>query len=109
MAQIPGYIIEKIKLFLNVLMKLMKENIKISKVFVLDLMHEINRTYLWSDIDLAIVLDDFTGNRMVDYDLFENAILKVDRKFELIAFKSEQFTLDNPFEQEIIKYWVKII
>lgn len=105
MAQISGDIIEKIKLFLN---ELMKENIKISQVFLFG-SYARNQQNIWSDIDLAIVSDDFTGNRMVDYDLFVNAILKVDRKFEPIPFKSEQFTADNPFVQEILKKGIKII
>jgi len=105
MAQISAKLIEKIKLFVK---ELESENLNISQVFLFG-SYANNKANKWSDIDLAVVSDDFTGNRMIDYDRFVNAILKVDRSFEPIPYKTEHFTIDNPFVKEIISTGIRII
>jgi predicted nucleotidyltransferase len=105
MAQISNILIEKIKLFVK---ELENEKLRISKVFLFG-SYARNQENEWSDIDLAVVSDDFTGNRMIDYDRFVNAILKVDRSFEPIPYKTENFTIDNPFVYEIISTGIRII
>ena len=105
MAQVSDTLIEKIKLFVK---ELEKEKLKISKVFLFG-SYARNQQNEWSDIDLAVVSDDFTGNRMNDYDRFANAILKVDRSFEPIPYKTEDFTISNPFVNEIISTGIRII
>jgi uncharacterized protein len=105
MAQISNILIEKIKLFVK---ELENEKLRISKVFLFG-SYAKNQENEWSDVDLAVVSDDFTGNRMIDYDRFVNAILKVDRTFEPIPYKTENFTTDNPFVNEIISTGIRII
>lgn len=105
MAQISVSLIEKIKLFVK---ELENDNLNISQVFLFG-SYAKNKESMWSDIDLAVVSDDFTGNRMIDYDRFVKAILKVDRSFEPIPYKTENFTADNPFVKEILKTGIRII
>jgi len=105
MAQISDKLIEKIKLFVK---ELESDNLNISQVILFG-SYAKNCENQWSDIDLAVVSDDFTGNRMIDYDRFVNAILKVDRSFEPIPYKTENFTTDNPFVKEILSTGIRII
>ncbi len=88
--------------------ELENENLNISQVFLFG-SYAKNKETPWSDIDLAVVSDDFTGERMIDYDRFVNAILKVDRSFEPIPYRTEQFTIDNPFVNEIISTGIRIV
>jgi len=105
MSQISVNYIEKNKLFVK---ELENENLNISKVFLFG-SYTNNKENIWSDIDLAVVSDDFTGNRMIDYDRFVNAILKVDRSIELKPYKTENFNTDNPFVNEISSTGIRII
>lgn len=105
MVTISDNLIEKIKLFA---LELEKDNLHISQVFLFG-SYARNQQNQWSDIDLAVVSDDFTGNRINDYDRFLNAILKVDRSIEPIPYKTEHFTDDNPFVKEIMQTGIRIL
>jgi len=56
-----------------------------------------------SDIDIAVVSDDFSGIRHIDYDKFIDAILKTDSAIEPIAFTTNTFNEDNLLVREILK------
>ena len=59
-----------------------------------------NEQHEYSDIDLALVADDFTGAAFIDIKPFVRALVKhVD--IEPHTFSPEQFTDWNPFVQEI--------
>ena len=61
----------------------------------------------YSDVDLAIVSDDFEGVRLYDRQRVHKSIIKdlvgeyIDVEFH--PFKTEDFTSDNPFVEEILK------
>jgi len=105
MAQISTELKDKISLFVK---ELEKDNLNISKVFLFGSYAQNKETEL-SDIDLAVVSDDFVGNRMIDYDRFVKAILMVDRAIEPIPFRTDNFTTDNPFVKEILRTGLRII
>ncbi len=59
-----------------------------------------NEQHEWSDIDVAIVADGFTGAGFIDIKPFIRSLVKhVD--IEPHTFSSAQFTNWNPFVQEI--------
>lgn len=59
-----------------------------------------NEQHEYSDIDLALVADDFTGAAFIDMKPFVRALVKhVD--IEPHTFSPEQFADWNPFVQEI--------
>ena len=59
-----------------------------------------NEQHEYSDIDLALVADDFTGAAFIDMKPFVRALVKhVD--IEPHTFSPAQFTDWNPFVQEI--------
>ena len=105
MAKIPNSLIKKIKLFVE---ELEKEKLQVKQVYLFG-SYARNQAHEWSDIDLAVVSDDFTGSRLIDYDRFAKAILAVDRSIEPIPYKSVDFTRDNPFVGEILNTGIRII
>jgi predicted nucleotidyltransferase len=63
----------------------------------------------WSDIDLAIVSQDFSGDPFEDSRIFFPIILQVDRSIEVHPFHPDDFSSENPFVREILDTGVKII
>lgn len=105
MAQIPFEIRDKIKKFAE---ELQQSDIKIKQLFLFG--SYANGTYdKWSDIDLAVISDDFCGTRYIDYDRFVNAIRKVDRAIEPIAFIPENFNEADILANEILRTGIRII
>ncbi len=63
----------------------------------------------WSDIDVALVSDKFEGFRFKDHCKVSPFILKVDTRLEVHPFRPEDFTLDNPFVEEILETGVRVV
>lgn len=57
----------------------------------------------YSDIDVAIVSDDFLGDRFEDVKSLIRFMLKSSVDIEIHPFKTEDFTPDNPFVAEILR------
>jgi len=66
------------------------------------------RTDEWSDIDLAIVSPDFSGDSFEDGKKLFPYILKVDSAIEVHPFRPEEFSADNPFVQEILDTGIRV-
>ena len=54
----------------------------------------------WSDIDLAIVSDDFAGNRFNDRNKIRKVTLQVNSDISPIPFRPEDFNDSNYFVLE---------
>ncbi len=63
----------------------------------------------YSDIDLAVVSDNFEGSRFFDKKKLNKYILKTSIDLEIHPFRTVDFTEDNPFVKEIINTGLKII
>ena len=63
----------------------------------------------YSDIDLAVVSDNFEGSRFFDKEKLNKYILKTSIDLEIHPFRTVDFTEDNPFVKEIINTGLKII
>ena len=61
----------------------------------------------WSDIDLAIVSRDFEGIRFFDRKRLIKYIVKVNTDIQLHPFKTDYFTTDDPFVEEIIRTGIR--
>ncbi len=61
-----------------------------------------------SDIDLAIVSDDFTGKIIDDQWLLMKLRRKVDLRIEPHPFLSREFDKTNPFVREIIETGIRV-
>ncbi|MDX9923946.1 MAG: nucleotidyltransferase domain-containing protein [Ignavibacteriaceae bacterium] len=62
-----------------------------------------------SDIDIAVVSDNFQGSRFIDREKLGKYIIKSSYDLEVHPFKTEDFTEDDPFVKQIIKSGQKII
>ena len=64
----------------------------------------------WSDIDVALVADEFTGFYMEDKKLFPYiGIKKPYIIVEAVTFSTDYFNDGDPFINEIVKTGIKII
>jgi len=61
----------------------------------------------YSDIDLAIVSRDFEGVRFFDRKRLIKYIVKVNTDIQLHPFKTDDFTTDDPFVEEIIRTGIR--
>ncbi len=61
-----------------------------------------------SDIDIAVISDDFSGNRFEDRKLVRKAYWDIDWHIEAIPFRPERFRDENPLVWEIKKNGIKI-
>ncbi len=62
----------------------------------------------YSDIDLAIVSRDFEGIRFFDRKRLIKYLVKVNTDIQLHPFKTEDFTTDDPFVEEIIRTGIRV-
>lgn len=63
----------------------------------------------WSDIDIAIVSEVFTGDRIKDRDKFRKLTRSVSSMIEIMPFNKNDFNEKNPFAKEIMKTGIRII
>ena len=63
----------------------------------------------YSDIDIALVSDIFTGDRIEDKDKIRKVTLSVSSELEVIPFSRKDFQKSNPFVNEIIKTGVILV
>ncbi|MDD2555055.1 MAG: nucleotidyltransferase domain-containing protein [Syntrophaceticus sp.] len=81
--------------------KLLKEKIDIKYIYLYG--SYANNTYSSdSDIDIAVVGDDFSGDPVEDTLMLMKIRRKVDTRIEPRPFKTSDFNLSNPFVREII-------
>jgi predicted nucleotidyltransferase len=63
----------------------------------------------WSDIDVAVVSDDFSGDPYEDGLRLMRLMWDVDVRIEPHPFRPEDFTSDNPWVAEIMRTGIKIV
>jgi len=64
----------------------------------------------WSDIDVALVADEFTGFAFDDYDLFPHVSIKNPYMWiEPRTYPTDYFIESDPFIEEIKKTGIEII
>jgi len=62
-----------------------------------------------SDIDIAVVADDFTGDAVEDIFRLMKSRRKIDLRIEPHAFLSSEFHAGNPLAAEIIRTGIRIV
>ncbi len=105
MDKIPSVIKEVIDEYITTLKK---NSIKIDEAFLFG-SYSKNNYNEWSDIDIALVSDAFSGNRIQDRNTIREYTRKVSTLIEVIPFKKEDFNHENPLAREIIKTGIKIM
>lgn len=106
MAKIPDEIREIIKKFL---IEASKEQLHIARIILFGSYAKGNYTE-WSDIDLAVVSEDFEGIRLFDNIKLDKPVLRTSSLLETYPFRPEDFNESNPFvRDEILKYGIEIV
>lgn len=91
----------------NYLGVIAKHNIRIERVFLFgSYAHGTARED--SDIDVAIISEDFSGDRFADRRLVIPLRRKIDRRLEPIPYRPENFKENDPLVLEILKYGLEI-
>ncbi len=63
----------------------------------------------WSDMDVAVVSADFSGNVIEDQLLLMRQAWRIDARIEPHPFRSVDFHEDNPWAAEILESGVRIV
>ncbi|MDD5090502.1 MAG: nucleotidyltransferase domain-containing protein [Candidatus Wallbacteria bacterium] len=105
MAQIPVEIENKIRRYLETL----EQNRIRIKTAVLFGSYAKGTYDQWSDIDLAIVSDDFEGNRFNDVERLRPFKKEIDWSISPMPFTAADFDESNVFVREIIRSGVRIV
>ena len=105
MVKIPDFVIEKIELFLN---ELKNNQIHIERSILFG--SYVKGTYNeWSDIDLAIVSDDFSGNSFEDKCQIRKFKSKSSWDISPLPFRKDDFEKSIFARDEIIKNGIIIL
>ncbi len=105
MAQVPDKIVEIINKFIE---EAKKDNITISKA-VLFGSYSNNTYHEFSDIDIAVVSEDFEGISFYDSKKLNAAMLRTSIDIETHPYRPEEFTPENPFVKEILETGIRIL
>jgi predicted nucleotidyltransferase len=63
----------------------------------------------WSDIDVAIVSNDFAGNRFEDRNKIRRITLQVNSDISPMPFRPEDFNDSDYFVKEILETGIRIV
>jgi predicted nucleotidyltransferase len=63
----------------------------------------------WSDIDVALVSDQFEGDFFNDHYKITPYLIEVNSSLEVHPFRPEEFTEDDPFVEEILATGIRIV
>ena len=105
MAQIPDTIMSILEKYVA---ELEKANIHL-KAAILFGSYAKGNYGKFSDIDVALVSDDFQGVRFFDKERIKKATLAVDYRIDPLPFRSEDFEEDNLFVKEILETGIKVL
>jgi predicted nucleotidyltransferase len=105
MAKVADKIIDIINKFVEIANA---DKINISKIILFG-SYAKGTSNEWSDIDIAVVSEDFEGIRLYDNKKIRNAKLKSSIDLEIHPYRPIDFTLENPFVQEIMSYGIRLI
>ena len=62
----------------------------------------------FSDIDIAVVSNIFEGDRFLDRGKIRRINLSVSSDLEILPYRPQDFTSENPFVKEIMETGIKI-
>lgn len=93
---------DKVKIVNDFVSIFKKDRIKISRAILFG-SHTKGTATPWSDIDMALVSEDFSGLPFYDRQKLNPFILQVSSSIEVHPFRPDEFTPDNPFVAEIIQ------
>jgi predicted nucleotidyltransferase len=104
MAQVNDEIISKVRETIGLLKN---SNILIKKAYLFG-SYASGSEHEWSDIDIALVSDDFSDDRFKERLRLMKIINSIDNRIEPVPYNPEQFTETDPLVWEIKKHGIEI-
>lgn len=92
----------------NKYFELVKQHMNVEQLYLFGSYSKGNYT-IESDIDIAIVSDDFSGDIINDRLILMKLRRNIDTRIEPHPFLLKDFNLNNPFVSEIVKTGIRII
>lgn len=105
MVKAPNDIIAVIKKYIA---ELEKHNIRI-KTAILFGSYAKGSQDEYSDVDVALVSNDFEGVRFLDKEKIRKITLDIDYRLSPLSYRTEDFTSDDLFVKEILETGEKVI
>jgi uncharacterized protein len=97
MAKVDTVVFNIVRSYLD---KLTRLGIHISKAYIFG-SYAKGRADKWSDIDVAIVSPQITGDRFEERIKFMELAVSIDSRIEPLPFSSHNFVDDDPLVREI--------
>ena len=63
----------------------------------------------WSDIDIALISEDFEGNRFFDKEKIREAKFAIDYRISPFPYRPEDFTESWFARDEIVKHGIRVL
>jgi len=104
MAGKNAEIISLVKKFLK---KVQSSGIRIEKAYLYG-SRVAGKANIYSDIDIAVISPDFSGDRFIDMSKLTRLTWDIDNRMEPVGFRPEEFNEDDPWAIQIIKYGIEI-
>ena len=105
MAKIPDTIINEVKDYIDILNRngfLIKQAVLFGSY--------VNGNYnKWSDIDIALVSDEFEGIRFNDRKKIRQFKFEVSADIEPLPYTPNDFSTNDPFVKKILKTGIRIV
>ncbi|MBM2816437.1 MAG: nucleotidyltransferase [Ignavibacteria bacterium] len=105
MAEIPDLIADKIIRYIK---ELEQNNFHIQHAYLFGSYSKGNFDE-WSDIDIALVSDNFGENNILNKKMIRKITFSIDTDLSPVTYRPEEFTPDNLFIKEILKTGIKIV
>ena len=105
MAQIDNVVLDKLQTFIATLKN---SGISIESAYLFG-SYATNHAGKWSDIDVAIISPDFSGDRLDERIRLMKFSTEVDSRIEPVPFHSSDFIDTDPLVGEIKKHGISIV
>ena len=105
MVTIPANVRATVEEFIR---QLNADNLRILRAYIFG-SYAKGQQSKWSDIDVALVSDQFEGDMFNDRCKLSPYVVRIDADIETHPFSTKDFTEDNPFVEEIIKTGIRIV
>lgn len=99
---------EQIEMIARNFGKLIQKELNVRKIYLYGSYAKGNYTED-SDIDIAVIADDFTGDLIEDTMKLMRIRRKIDNRIEPRPFRTSDFSLTNPISKEIIETGILIL
>ena len=103
-AETREHVIEKVREFL---VALQAEDFTITTAYLYG-SHAAETAHKDSDIDVAIVSPDLSGDRLEDWCQLNRVATRIDVRMEVIGFRPEQFRDEHPLAWEVKTQGVRL-